>query len=204
MQNLPKVNNDYYNHLGDRWYDDDSDPIAVLRAEQMAKNPWVEKRIKDHFGTSEVKIADIGCGAGFLANYLALNFSEVNGLDASKSSLEVAKKMDETKKVNYTHGDAYKLPYADASMDVVCAMDFLEHVEEPKRVVAECARILKLMMLEYELMQKEVVGIGPKINFGFFRSILARKVLPSFSFTVSGNLALGYMGYSELKGVTKS
>jgi 2-polyprenyl-6-hydroxyphenyl methylase/3-demethylubiquinone-9 3-methyltransferase len=28
-------------------------------------------------------------------------------------------------------------------MDIVCAMDFLEHVEKPEDVVAECSRILK-------------------------------------------------------------
>jgi hypothetical protein len=38
----PKVNNDYYNHLGDDWYDAVDDPIAVLRVEQKTKSPWVE------------------------------------------------------------------------------------------------------------------------------------------------------------------
>ena len=36
-----------------------------------------------------------------------------------------------------------RLPFTDASFDVVCAMDFLEHVEEPAAVVAEIARVLR-------------------------------------------------------------
>jgi 2-polyprenyl-6-hydroxyphenyl methylase/3-demethylubiquinone-9 3-methyltransferase len=40
-------------------------------------------------------------------------------------------------------GDALSLPFDDASFDVVCAMDFLEHVEDPGAVVAEVARVLK-------------------------------------------------------------
>jgi len=141
----PKVNNDYYNHLGDDWYDADDDPIAVLRVEQQAKNPWVENVINENFSNKDLNIADIGCGAGFLTNYLALQYGSgsVNGLDASESTLAVAKSKDSTKKVNYELGDAYKLPYQDGSMDVVCAMDFLEHVERPEDVVAECARILR-------------------------------------------------------------
>lgn len=139
----PQVNNDYYNHLGRNWYDADDDPIAVLRAESFAKNPWVDRAIKAHFGRNDLSIADVGCGAGFLSNYLAQRYSRVHGLDASKSSLDMAKMKDTASRVDYVLGDAYKLPYEDKSMDVVCAMDFLEHVEHPEKVIEECSRILK-------------------------------------------------------------
>lgn len=143
MNQKPQVNNDYYNHLGESWYDADNDPIAVLRAEQKAKNPWVHQHIKNEFEGNNLQIADIGCGAGFLTNYLACHYTGLHGLDASESSLEVAKRKDETQTVKYTVGNAYELPYQDESMDVVCAMDFLEHVEDPAKVVQECSRILK-------------------------------------------------------------
>ncbi|MFK8139034.1 MAG: bifunctional 2-polyprenyl-6-hydroxyphenol methylase/3-demethylubiquinol 3-O-methyltransferase UbiG [Bdellovibrionales bacterium] len=138
-----KVNNDYYNHLGDAWYDADDDPIAVLRAEQQAKNPWVDEVIEKSFSTTDLKILDVGCGAGFLTNYLSRKYSSVAGLDASESSLKVASSRDITKKVQYTVGNAYQLPYETGSMDVVCAMDFLEHVEKPEDVISECSRVLK-------------------------------------------------------------
>lgn len=139
----PKVNNDYYNHLGEAWYIADDDPIAVLRAEQEAKNPWVDQIITQYFTSKDLKIADIGCGAGFLSNYLGARYSHVSGLDASASSLEVARERDESKSVVYTLGDAYHLPFESGSMDVVCAMDFLEHVERPEDVIVECSRVLK-------------------------------------------------------------
>lgn len=139
----PKVNNDYYNHLGELWYSADDDPIAVLRAEQKVKNPWVEQRIIDNLGSNDLKILDVGCGGGFLTNFLAHKFKDVSGLDASETSLQVAKKNDQTQRVQYMVGDAYKLPFADQSLDVVCAMDFLEHVDQPQRVIDECSRVLK-------------------------------------------------------------
>ena len=40
-------------------------------------------------------------------------------------------------------GDATLLPFANGQFDVVCTMDFLEHVENPLDVVKECARVLK-------------------------------------------------------------
>lgn len=241
----PKVDNDYYNHLGDDWYDADDDPIAVLRVEQQAKNPWVENIINENFSKKDLKIADIGCGAGFLTNYLAMRYQSIFGLDASESSLKVAKSKDSTEKVEYVLGDAYKLPYDSGSMDVVCAMDFLEHVERPEDVVAECSRILKpgglfffhtfnrnflswlivikfmewfvpntpknlhvlhlfikpselkTMMMINQLSTKKIVGIGPRFNWGFVKSIFARKVTPEFGFKVGGPTLLGYMGFAK-------
>jgi 2-polyprenyl-6-hydroxyphenyl methylase/3-demethylubiquinone-9 3-methyltransferase len=67
----------------------------------------------------------------------------VHGLDASGDSLAVAGHHDRTGLVNYVLGDALQLPYPDASFDAVCAMDFLEHVEDPARVIKEAARVLR-------------------------------------------------------------
>src|SRR5262249_16662200 len=50
---------------------------------------------------------------------------------------------DSTGKVLYQKGDAYALPFPEASFDVVGMMDFLEHVEEPSAIVAEAARVLR-------------------------------------------------------------
>jgi 2-polyprenyl-6-hydroxyphenyl methylase/3-demethylubiquinone-9 3-methyltransferase len=39
--------------------------------------------------------------------------------------------------------DAFALPFSDQSFDVVCAMDFLEHVEMPGHIIRESARLLR-------------------------------------------------------------
>ena len=137
------VNNEVYHELGERWYKAKDDPIALLRAESRARNPWVVREINKHFVQSTARVLDVGCGAGFLANDLARHGFEVTGLDASENSLAVARHHDVTGKVIYQIGDAYYLPYADGSFETVCAMDFLEHVEKPERVIAEIGRVLK-------------------------------------------------------------
>jgi 2-polyprenyl-6-hydroxyphenyl methylase/3-demethylubiquinone-9 3-methyltransferase len=91
----------------------------------------------------QAEVLDIGCGAGFLSNHLAREGIAVTGLDASQASIDVAARHDETGAVRYLLGDALHLPFANESFDVVCAMDFLEHVEDPAAVVAEVARVLK-------------------------------------------------------------
>jgi 2-polyprenyl-6-hydroxyphenyl methylase / 3-demethylubiquinone-9 3-methyltransferase len=137
------VNNDIYNHLGERWYTARDNPIALLRAEARARNPWIAGGIRHAFPSGEVKVLDIGCGGGFLSNYLAETGFTVSGLDIAAESLTIARRHDTTGRARYVRGDAYRLPYDDGAFHVACAMDFLEHVDEPGRALTEAARILR-------------------------------------------------------------
>lgn len=147
MENImtkPKVNNDIYDTYGNRWYEADDDPVALLRAESKTKTPWIVDQLKRHnLLTSTTTVLDVGCGAGFLSNELAKHDLRVTGVDLSEESLRVAAHYDQTKSVRYQTADAYHLPFADASFDVVTAMDFLEHVERPGEVIQEFSRVLK-------------------------------------------------------------
>lgn len=138
----PAVNNDWYADLGARWYTAEDTPIALLRAESRHRNPWIAARIAQDLGDRRATVLDLGCGAGFLSNYLGERGHQVVGLDPTARNLEVARLHDRTGRVAYCMGDARELPFADGSFDVVCAMDLLEHVEDPARVVAEASRVL--------------------------------------------------------------
>ncbi len=137
-----QVNNDFYDLYGERWYTAEDDPVGFLRAEHRTLFPWICAEIHRRFGDEAIRILDIGCGAGFLANKLAQNGLLVTGIDASEHSLDVARRHDSTESVAYRLGDALKLEIPDQSFEVVCAMDFLEHVEQPARVISEAARVL--------------------------------------------------------------
>jgi 2-polyprenyl-6-hydroxyphenyl methylase / 3-demethylubiquinone-9 3-methyltransferase len=136
------VNNTWYAPLGERWYEADDTPIALLRAEARHRNPWIADMIARELGPGPARVLDLGCGAGFLANDLAARGLAVTGLDDTTENLAIAAAYDRTGTVAYVRGDARALPFADGSFDVVCAMDLLEHVEEPAHVVAEAARVL--------------------------------------------------------------
>lgn len=138
-----KVNNEIYHHLGKQWYTARDNPVALLRAESRTRNPWVLRQIHQTFAGDQIEILDVGCGAGILANELARHGFMVTGIDASKQSLEIAKQYDHTGQVQYQVGDAHHLPFPDHSFRVVCAMDFLEHVERPDLVVQEISRVLQ-------------------------------------------------------------
>lgn len=133
------VNNAWYDTLGDRWYEAEDTPIALLRAEASHRNPWIAETL----GAAPRAVLDLGCGAGFLANDLAARGHRVTGLDTSAEVLAVARRHDGSRSAEYLVGDACAVPFRDASFDAVCAMDLLEHVAEPHRVVAEAARVLR-------------------------------------------------------------
>ncbi|MGB7978926.1 MAG: bifunctional 2-polyprenyl-6-hydroxyphenol methylase/3-demethylubiquinol 3-O-methyltransferase UbiG [Chlamydiales bacterium] len=132
------INNDFYEELSEGWYTASDHPIALLRAENRVRVPWIIGEI----GRNKT-VLDVGCGAGILANALSLAGHQVFAIDLSVSSLEAAQKHDVTHRVAYQIANAYSLPYPDSSFDVVCAMDVLEHVEEPNLLISEASRVLK-------------------------------------------------------------
>jgi 2-polyprenyl-6-hydroxyphenyl methylase / 3-demethylubiquinone-9 3-methyltransferase len=138
-----RVNNEIYAALGDLWYTSEDSPVALLRAESKLLNPWVAAEVTAKLGERRCRILDVGCGAGFLANHLGALGHDVTGLDASDDALAVAARHDPGHTVRYQKGDALELPFEDASFDVVCAMDLLEHVEDPEQAIAEAARVLR-------------------------------------------------------------
>ncbi len=136
------VNNDFYDTLHEKWYEADNHPIALLRAENTIRNPWIQRMIEEQSGLNRT-ILDLGCGAGLLANALALNGHEVTGVDLSINSLREAELRDTTKSVKYLYRSAEQLPFKEGTFDVVCAMDFLEHVPSPENIIREASRVLK-------------------------------------------------------------
>ena len=138
---MSKINNDFYEDLHEDWYTAADHPIALLRAENKVRIPWIIDLIGKN--PSPQAVLDIGCGAGFLTNALAQKGHKVFGIDVSASSLAIAQKKDLTQTVCYTQANAYELPYPDQMFDAICAMDVLEHVENPQKLIAEASRTLK-------------------------------------------------------------
>lgn len=136
------INNAFYDELDEMWIDSSDHPIALLRAENALRNPWIHEILCKQFNYP-AKVLDVGCGGGYLTNFLAKKGHFASGIDLSEKSLEIGRKQDETKSVEYIRASAYELPFKDGTFDAVCAMDLLEHVEKPAIVITEAARVLK-------------------------------------------------------------
>lgn len=92
-------------------------------------------------------VLDLACGEGYGASELAAAGHKVIGLD-----LEAPVVIEASKRypgATFIAGDAFRLPFPDATFDALGALQTIEHVSETSRFVAECARVLKPGGLAY-------------------------------------------------------
>lgn len=89
------------------------------------------------------RVLELGCGAGTYVRLLGgLGYRPV-GLDYSLPSLSRALASDPGAKGGYVAGDAYALPFRDASFDMVMSIGVLQALSGPERAFDEMARILR-------------------------------------------------------------
>jgi ArsR family transcriptional regulator len=91
------------------------------------------------------RMVDIGVGTGRMLNLFAERTTSAIGIDASREMLAIARaEIGEAAaaKVELRCADAYRLPIADGSADLVTVHQVLHYLADPDRAVAEAARIL--------------------------------------------------------------
>ncbi|MEO0559831.1 MAG: bifunctional 2-polyprenyl-6-hydroxyphenol methylase/3-demethylubiquinol 3-O-methyltransferase UbiG, partial [Bacteroidota bacterium] len=141
---VPSVNNAFYDHLGETWYEGDDHAIALLRAEMPLKVGFVFEQMTAHDIEPGARILDVACGGGLVTFPLAEAGYSVHGVDLSEGSIEAARgRTPANSTATFAVGDAYALEAEDASFDVVLLLDMLEHVERPADVLAEAARVVR-------------------------------------------------------------
>jgi SAM-dependent methyltransferase len=105
-----------------------SDPHYLVLAPLAAE---LRRRLQLHFSaTRDARVLDIGCGAKPYLPLVAPYASSYRGLDFAP-----APTVDDV-------GCAERLPYEDASFDLVLCTQVLEHVSEPALAVREIWRVL--------------------------------------------------------------
>ena len=91
-----------------------------------------------------IKILDIGCGGGLLAEPMCRLGAKVTAIDASKKNINVAKlhAKKNNLKINYICASPEKLKNEN-KFDVILNMEIVEHVEDINFFLKSCAKLLK-------------------------------------------------------------
>jgi 2-polyprenyl-6-hydroxyphenyl methylase/3-demethylubiquinone-9 3-methyltransferase len=92
-----------------------------------------------------LRLLDIGCGGGLLAEPMARLGADVVGVDAAPRNISVAALHAAQSElvIDYRHGAAEDLAAAGERFDVVLAMEIIEHVSDPPAFLAACRDLLK-------------------------------------------------------------
>ena len=88
-------------------------------------------------------VLDAACGVGYGTAFLARRARRAVGIDVSAEAIGYARRRYAAPNVRYEVGDVLARPFADASFDVVCAFETIEHLADPERFVAQAARVLR-------------------------------------------------------------
>lgn len=105
--------------------------------------PLDRGRVAKRWMAAGARVLDIGCGAGYHVRHFARKASRVAAIDVDRVSLRAARRKVRSSRVTFMHYDGERLPFADASFDMVSTLDVLEHVSDRDAMVAEIARVLR-------------------------------------------------------------
>ncbi len=134
---------------------------------------WRRRAVKTAAVKPGDRVLDCATGTGDLAIAFHAAGAEVIGTDFVPEMLELARA--KTKDVQFEVADVTKLPYDDATFDVATISFGIRNVNEPRKGIAEMARVVKpggrVIVLEFGQPRNRVFAA---LYDGYTRHVLPR------------------------------
>ena len=88
-------------------------------------------------------VLELATGTGLIAKNIVNAAAHIEATDASAEMIAEAKRDTRSAKLHFSVQDMFRLPYAEASFDVVIVSNALHIVPQPEKALAEIRRVLK-------------------------------------------------------------
>lgn len=141
MSNVDNNEVKKFSNLANSWWN----PNGELKTLHQV-NPLRLDFVKKFTNLENKRIIDVGCGGGILTEALTTQDNDVSGLDASQEAIEVAKQHAKQSKLNINYINSTIEDFVSSNenqFDVVTCMEMLEHVPDPKSIIASIAKLVK-------------------------------------------------------------
>ncbi|CAE6528552.1 unnamed protein product [Rhizoctonia solani] len=132
--------------------------LEEARKDDAKNDEWVDWRSPANAQAPKIgrqlegmSVLDIGCGGGLLSETLSRLGAHTTGIDASQNNIHIATLhasqdpsfVSGENQLDYQHTSAEALVGRDAQFDVVCAMEVVEHVDNPADFLRNCGKLVK-------------------------------------------------------------
>ncbi len=134
-----------FSRIADEWWDQNG-KFKPLHKFNPIRIAYLREKISEKFTlNSNLKILDIGCGGGLVAEPFARMGVSVTAIDASEKNIAVAKIHAEKSelKINYRAMAAEELVKENEKFDVVFALEIIEHVADVEKFISACSDLVK-------------------------------------------------------------
>ena len=140
-QNIDQNEVNKFAEIAESWWDPTGDfkPLHVI-------NPLRANYIDKKSSVKGLKVLDVGCGGGLLAEALNSKGAQVTAIDVTEANIGVAQLHAEKMQINID----YRLITAEdlaknekESFDVVTCLEVIEHVPDPSQLIKACSDLLK-------------------------------------------------------------
>ncbi len=142
-----------FSSLSNDWWDE-SGKFKPLHLMNPIRISYIKAKVSDQFNITDtklplkkLKILDIGCGGGLLAEPISKLGAQVTGLDASKENIKAAEEHAKKSNLNITYLATTVEEYANKKnirkFDVILCMEIIEHVQNIELFIAKSLSLLK-------------------------------------------------------------
>jgi len=99
-------------------------------------------RFARRFAGPTSRVLDCVCGSGYGSHLLATRAGSVDGVDLADVAVSFARARYPRPNLRFTTASAYTLPFPDGAFDLGCCFETIEHVPDPRALVAEARRVI--------------------------------------------------------------